>query len=145
MIGIIAGSFDIIHPGYVRMFKEAKDSCKHLIVALQGDPTIDRPEKCKPVQSVEDRIEILSSIKYVDSIIVYNTENELLELLKEAKYDYRVLGTDYKEKNYTGKELNKQVLWISRNHNYSTTDIKEKIYKERKNYHFLKNSIIYNS
>ena len=67
-IGIIAGSFDFIHAGYIRMFKDAKSICDHLIIALQGDPTIDRPHKCKPVQSIEDRREILESIKYVDEI-----------------------------------------------------------------------------
>lgn len=138
MIGIIAGSFDLIHPGYTRMFRDAKKVCDHLIVALQGDPTLDRPSKCKPVQSLQDRIEIIESIKWVDSILTYNTEVELLQLLKETKYDLRVLGTDYIDKSYTGKELGKEVLWIERDHGFSTTSLKEKIYEERKSFKEMK-------
>lgn len=135
IIALIAGSFDLIHPGYIRMFKAAKEGCDHLIVALQGDPTIDRPSKCKPVQSLQDRIEIISSIKYVDEIVTYNTEAEFLELLKNTHHDLRVLGTDYKDKNYTGKELGIPILWIDRNHNYSTTALKEAIFEERDEFH----------
>ena len=81
-IGLIAGSFDLIHPGYVRMFKESKEkTCEFLTVALQTDPTLDRPSKCKPVQTWEDRKEILESIKYVVKVIGYYTEASLLKLL----------------------------------------------------------------
>jgi len=126
--GIVCGSFDVIHPGYTRMFKDAKNVCENLIVALQGDPTIDRPEKCTPVQSVDDRAEILESIKYIDKIVFYNTENELDELLGIEKYDVRILGTDYKDRNdYTGAHYGKPVYFHERNHDYSTTFLKKKI------------------
>lgn len=138
-IGLTAGSFDLLHPGYIRMFAAAKQGCDHLIVALQGDPTLDRPEKCKPVQSLNDRIEILSALKYVDQIVTYNTEVELLQLLKNTHHDFRVLGTDYEDKNYTGKELGVPVLWVKRDHDYSTTALKEAVHKERLEFHGRKN------
>ncbi len=132
--GIICGSFDLIHPGYIRMFKEAKNVCEVLIIALQGDPTIDRPHKCKPVQSLEDRKEILEAIRYVDMIVTYNTERELFELLNKISYDVRILGSDYKNiSKYTGSKLNKPVYYCERSHDYSTTRLKEAIYNERRN------------
>lgn len=126
-IGFIAGSFDIIHPGYVRMFKEAKQVCKKLIVALQDDPTLDRPEKCKPVQSWSERKEILESIKYVDKILYYCTEQELFYLLETTNYDVRILGSDYIDKNFTGSSLGKPVHYCERSHAYSTTSLKKRI------------------
>jgi len=132
-IGIVCGSFDIIHPGYIRMFKDAKSVCEKLTIALQGDPTIDRPNKCKPVMTLEGRREVLESIVYVDNIETYNTEKELLELLQTTPYDVRILGSDYSDRNdYTGAELNKPVYYHDRNHGLSTTGIKELIYLERK-------------
>lgn len=132
-IGIICGSFDVLHPGYIRMFKDAKSVCKFLVVALQGDPTIDRPTKCKPVQSLEDRKEILEAIRYIDRIETYNTEAELLRLLQTTPHDIRILGSDYKNiENYTGAELKKSVYYHARDHGYSTTRLKQKIYYERK-------------
>ena len=126
--GIICGSFDVIHPGYIRMFKDAKRVCNTLTVALQGDPTIDRPEKCLPVQSISDRIEILESMRYIDKIILYNTEDELDKLLGTEEYDVRILGTDYKGRDdYTGAHYGKAVYFHERNHDYSTTALKKKI------------------
>lgn len=128
--GIICGSFDVIHPGYIRMFKEAKSVCENVTVALQGDPTIDRPEKCKPVQSLSDRIEILESIRYVDKIVTYNTEKELDKVLGQENYDVRILGSDYHDReDYTGAHYEKPVYFIERNHNFSTTELKINISK----------------
>tara|TARA_B100000131_G_scaffold87687_1_gene84538 strand:- start:21078 stop:21515 length:438 start_codon:yes stop_codon:yes gene_type:complete len=130
--GIICGSFDVLHPGYTRMFEDAKTVCKTLIVALQGDPTIDRPKKCKPVQSLSDRIEILGALKHVDHIVTYNTEAELEKLLGEVQYDVRILGTDYQNrKDYTGFKYGKPVYFHKRDHDYSTTKLKDLIYRER--------------
>ena len=126
-IGLIAGSFDLIHPGYVRMFKESKENCAYLIVALQDDPTIDRPNKCKPVQTFDERKEILQSIRYVDEVIRYSTEKELLELLKTTLYDIRFLGGDYVGKSFTGDILGKSVYYCERNHSYSLTSLKKNI------------------
>ena len=132
--GIICGSFDVIHPGYVRMFKDAKSVCEKLTIALQGDPTIDRPGKCKPVQSIEDRIEILESIKWIDKVVVYNTEKDLDTLLGNESYDVRILGTDYKNrKDYTGAHYGKPVYFHERDHEYSTTKLKLQISESMKN------------
>ena len=132
-IGLIAGSFDIIHPGYVRMFKESKENaCDYLIIALQDDPTIDRPHKMKPVHTWEERKEVIQSIRYVDSILRYNTENELLALLNYTNYDVRILGADYVDKDYTGKDLGKEVYFCDRDHNYSMTSLKLSIYESLK-------------
>jgi glycerol-3-phosphate cytidylyltransferase len=125
--GIIAGSFDIIHPGYVRMFEESKHVVKNLIVALQDDPTVDRPEKCKPVQSWEERAEILRAIRYVDDVVYYNTERDLRKLLGTLNYDVRILGSDYLGRRFTGDDLEKPVFYCNRNHQHSLTDLKERI------------------
>ena len=129
--GIICGSFDLMHAGYIRMFKDAKTVCDEVIVALQGDPTIDRPNKCKPIQSIDERAEVLLAIDCVDHIVTYNTEIELLQLLKEVDYDVRILGSDYKERSYTGIELGKPVYFHERDHDFSTTSLKELIFEER--------------
>jgi len=125
--GIIAGSFDILHPGYIRMFEESKRVVNYLIVALQDDPTVDRPEKCKPVQTWEERAEILRSLRYVDDVVYYNTEYDLRKLLGSVKYDVRILGSDYLGRRFTGDDLEKPVFYCNRNHQYSLTDLKERI------------------
>lgn len=121
--GVLAGSFDLIHPGYVRMFKEAKLHCTHLTVALQSIP------RHKPVlvHTLEERQEILESIKYIDEIVIYETEEDLVKVLDSGKFDVRFLGTDYLEKDFTGSELNIDIVWIDRIHGYSTSNLKEKI------------------
>jgi len=124
--GIIAGAFDIIHPGYVRLFKEAKEHCNHLTIALHEDPSMARPHKLKPVHSVEERKEILKSIKYVDDVVVYQAEETFLSYLEY--YDIRFLGDDYKDGSYTGKDKPIDIVWLDRSHNYSTTKLKLKIY-----------------
>jgi len=124
--GIIAGNFDVIHPGYIRMFKEAKEHCNHLTVALHEDPSMARPHKLKPVQTVEDRKEILHAIKYVDDVVVYQAEETFHYYLKD--YHIRFLGTDYMDGSYTGKDLSIEIVWLSRNHDYSSTKLKTDIY-----------------
>ena len=132
-IGLIAGSFDVIHPGYIKMFQESKEEvCDYLIVALQDDPTIDRPNKLRPVQTWEERKQVLESIKYVNKILRYNTESELYSLLKKTEYDFRILGSDYKDKEYTGMDLKKEVYFCKRDHDYSLTGLKMKIYQSIK-------------
>ena len=125
--GIIAGAFDLIHPGYVRLFKEAKEHCNHLTVALHEDPSAARPYKLKPVQSLEDRKEILRAIKYVDDIVVYYAEETFLSYLKD--YEVRFLGSDYLDGSYTGKDIAIDVVFLNRDHGYSTTKLKEDIYQ----------------
>ena len=124
--GIIAGNFDVMHPGYIRMFKEAKEHCNHLTVALHEDPSMARPHKLKPVQTVEDRKEILYAIKYVDDVVVYQAEETFHYYLKD--YHIRFLGTDYMDGSYTGKDLSIEIVWLSRNHDYSSTKLKTDIF-----------------
>jgi glycerol-3-phosphate cytidylyltransferase len=131
-VGIIAGSFDLIHPGYIKMFDEAKQVCRHLIVALQTDPTLDRPDKCKPVQSWDDRRDILRSLRQVDEVIPYSTEESLRKLLGEIRHDIRILGSDYIGKRFTGDDLQKPTYYCNRNHDYSLTDLKRKIAESMK-------------
>jgi glycerol-3-phosphate cytidylyltransferase len=126
-IGLIAGNFDVIHPGYVRYFEDAKNHCKHLIIALHVDPTIERPEKIKPILTKEERTEVLLSIKYIDEVVYYNTESELLALLKRIKPHVRILGSDYKGRSFTGDDLGIPVYFHKRNHEWSTTRFKNKI------------------
>ena len=117
--GIIAGCFDIIHPGYIRMFKEAKENCDVLIIALHSDPSIERPNKLKPILSIEDRFELLDSIKYIDEIHVYNTEEDLHNLIFSLKPDIRFQGDDYKGRtDYTGYGLCPDVYFFNRDHGF---------------------------
>jgi len=127
--GLICGAFDVIHPGYIRLFQDAKSVCDKLVIALQTDPTVDRPEKDKPVQTPEDRELILRSIRYIDDVIFYTTEAELLDLTGKDFYDVRILGTDYKEKYFTGREHGKEIHWHSRDHDYSASGLKRSIKK----------------
>ena len=124
--GVVAGAFDIIHPGYVKMFRDAKEHCTHLTVMLHEDPSVENNKK-KPIQSVEEREEILRSIRYVDDVRVYWNEYGLSQYLEVGKFDVRFLGDDYKDKDYTGKDLDLDVVFLNRDHGYSTTKLKEQI------------------
>lgn len=129
-IGVIAGNFDIIHPGYIKMFKQCELNCEQLFILLQEDPSIERPEKQKPVLSVEERREILESVVYSRAILTYNTEAELLFLLKSINPDIRFLGDDYLGRDFTGDELMIPIHWICRDHGWSTTKFKKLIAEE---------------
>ena len=122
--GVIAGNFDVIHPGYIKTFKDCKENCDHFTILLHSDPTIERPTKLKPVLTVDERMEVLFSIKYIDQIKVYTYENELIELLKNGKFNIRFLGDDYVDKDFTGRNLNIPIHYISRDHGWSTTKFK---------------------
>ena len=126
-IGIIAGNFDIIHPGYVALFKECWMNCDDFIVLLHTDPSIERPNKLKPILSTDERVEMLKCFRQIDDVQTYTTEAELYELIKEVNPDIRFLGEDYKDKDYTGNDLNIPVHWIGRDHGWSTTKFKLQI------------------
>ncbi len=127
--GIIGGAFDIIHPGYIKMFKECKQNCTHLTVALHENPSIERVSKLSPIHTVEERTDILKSIRYVDDIVVYKLEEEFHNLLQSKDYNIRFLGDDYKDLSYTGKYIHIEIKFVDRNHDYSTTELKRKIVK----------------
>ena len=126
-IGIITGNFDIIHPGYVKLFKELQESCSNPFILLHGDPSIERPHKLKPILSVDERIEIIEPYFLYPFFLIYNTEAELLTLLKSLRPDIRLLGDDYIDKPYTGDGLDIPVKWVNRDHGWSTTKFKQKI------------------
>ena len=125
--GIIAGNFDVIHPGYIKMFRECKSYCDKFIVFLHTDPSIERPHKLKPILSLEERIEMLESIKYIDEVAFYTYEDELLKLLDAYQPDIRFLGDDYKGKPFTGDNLNIPIHYLNRDHGWSTTKYKQLI------------------
>lgn len=125
--GIVAGAFDVLHPGYIRMFREAKQHCSHLTVAIHTDPSTERPHKLKPVQGIYERREILESIKYVDQCVIYNTEADYHSYLGSRFYDVRFIGEDYSDGSYTGKDIDIEVIFLDRKHNYSTTKLKKDI------------------
>ena len=126
-VGIIAGNFDVIHPGYIKMFKECKSYCKQFIVLLHIDPSIERPEKLKPILTKEERTEILTSIKFINGIAYYTYEKELVDLIKRLSPDIRFLGDDYRGKTYTGFELDIPIHYLNRDHGWSTTKFKKLI------------------
>ena len=126
-LGIIAGNFDVIHPGYIKMFKECKSYCKQFIVLLHTDPSIERPHKLKPILTKEERTEILTSIKFINGIAYYTYEKELVDLIKRLSPDIRFLGDDYRGKTYTGFELDVPVHYLNRDHGWSTTKFKKLI------------------
>jgi len=126
-IGVIAGNFDVIHPGYIYMFNECKKYCNYLIVLLHEDPTNERPEKLKPILSVEERLLILYSLKQVNLVMTYKTEAELYDILDEMNPDVRFLGDDYIGKLFTGNDLDIQIHYLNRDHGWSTTKYKQLI------------------
>jgi glycerol-3-phosphate cytidylyltransferase len=125
--GIVAGAFDLIHPGYIKMFKECKRHCTHLTIALHEDPSLARPNKPKPTQTVEERKEILKAIRYIDDIVVYQAEDTFLWYLESGDYNVRFLGDDYNDGSYTGKDIDINIVFVDRSHEYSTTKLKNKI------------------
>ena len=125
--GVIAGAFDVIHPGYIKMFKEAKQHCDSLIILLHTQPNIERPNKMPTILSTDERKEILESIKYVDSVIRYTYEEQLYDLLKIGEFDIRFLGDDYKDEPFTGDNLRILIHYLDRSHGWSSTKFKKLI------------------
>ena len=132
-IGFTCSCFDLLHAGHITMLQEAKSICEYLIVGLQVDPTIDRPEKNKPIQSLMERQIQLNAVKYVDEVIIYHTEHELIELLKSLSIDVRIVGADYINKYFTGSDLEIDIYYNKREHNWSTTRLKKLILDNSEN------------
>ncbi|MDC0008735.1 adenylyltransferase/cytidyltransferase family protein [bacterium] len=122
--GVIAGNFDVMHPGYIKMFKEAALNCDCLIVLLHTDPSIERPNKLKPILSVEERKEMLLELRSICGVHVYTYEAQLLDLLKMGEFDVRFLGDDYIGKPFTGDNLDIEIKYLNRDHGWSTTKFK---------------------
>lgn len=126
-IGFTCSCFDLFHAGHVMMLKEAKSQCDYLIVGLQTDPTIDRAFKNKPIQSVFERYVQLEACKYVDEIIPYATEKELKDILTSYPIDVRIIGEEYRDKQFTGHNLPMEVYFNSRQHSFSTTELRQRV------------------
>jgi glycerol-3-phosphate cytidylyltransferase len=132
-VGIVASCFDLFHAGHILMLMEAKGECDRLIVALQSDPTIDRPEKNKPVQGMYERFLQVDSCKYVDHVIPYDTEADLYNMLAGFEWDVRFLGADYHGRtDFTGADLDIPIHYCSRKHDYSSSGLRDRIVKAGK-------------
>lgn len=136
IVGFTASTFDLLHAGHVAMLREAKSHCDYLICGLQIDPSVDRSEKNSPVQSIVERYTQLSAIRYVDEIIVYASEKDLTDILELYTIHVRILGDEYKDKEFTGRErcetLGIKLHFNSRNHRFSTTDLRKRLFTANK-------------
>ena len=126
-IGFTCSTFDLFHAGHIIMLEEAKKQCDYLIVGLQTDPTIDRPYKNKPVQTVFERYIQLKACRYVDEIVVYATEKELLDILLSYPINVRILGEEYINDRFTGHELDIECYYNTRKHSFSTTELRQRV------------------
>ena len=133
-IGITFSSFDLLHAGHIKMLEEAKTVCDYLIVGLQLDPTFDRPTKNRPTQSIVERYIQLKACKDVDEIIPYNTEEDLMDILQSFVIDVRIIGDDYRDKNFTGKayceEKGIQLYYNKRDHRFSSSALKRAVFEQ---------------
>ena len=130
-VGFTCSTFDLLHAGHVQMLRDAKDQCDYLICALQVDPSIDRKEKNSPIQTIVERYTQLKAVKYVDEIIHYATEKDLEDILELYTIDVRILGEEYKEKDFTGKDICKKrgiaLYFNKREHRFSSSDLRKRV------------------
>ena len=133
--GITFGAFDLFHAGHVLMLEEAKTVCDHLIVCIQSDPSLDREEKNKPVQSIIEREIQVSGCRHVDEVIIYDSEVDLLNIIDQVDWDVRILGEEYKDKDFTGRDQTlERCHFNKRPHTFSSSELRERVSKE----HFKK-------
>ena len=132
--GITASTFDLLHAGHVMMLREASAQCDHLICAIQVDPSYDRPEKNKPVQTLVERYTQLAAVRYVDEIIPYQSEEDLVDILKMYAIDVRIIGAEYKDETFTGRATcasrGIEIYFNKRDHRFSTSDLRKRVSKE---------------
>jgi len=130
-VGITFSTFDLLHAGHIMMLEEAKTQCDWLVIALQSDPTVDRPDKNKPIQTMYERYIQLKGCKYVDEIVPYTTEEEVRLILESRQFDVRIIGEDYKNKDFTGKDICDErgirVYYNSRQHHLSSSELRKRI------------------
>ena len=130
IVGFTAGNFDLIHPGYIYTFEEAKRHCDYFMVFLQRDPSETRFTKYKPVVPLYERYKTLMAIQYIDEVVTYQTKEDLIKLIEFYNTDVRILGDDYIGKSFTGDHLHIKVVYTTRSHGWSTTKIKNLITKQ---------------
>jgi glycerol-3-phosphate cytidylyltransferase len=130
-VGITFSTFDLLHAGHIMMLEEAKSQCDWLVVALQSDPTVDRPDKNKPIQTMYERYIQLKGCKYIDEVVPYTTEEEVRLILESRQFDVRIIGEDYKNKDFTGKDICDErgirVYYNSRQHHLSSSELRKRI------------------
>ena len=135
-VGFTCSAFDLLHAGHIQMLREAKEQCDYLICGLQIDPSLDRTEKNAPIQTVVERYTQLKAVSYVDEIIPYLTEDDLCDILAMYHIDIRVLGDEYKEKDFTGKDICKkrgiQLYFNKRDHRFSSSDLRRRVAERQK-------------
>lgn len=133
IVGVTFSAFDLLHAGHILMLQEAADNCDYLVACLQADPSLEREEKNKPVQSLQERRIQLEAVKYVDRVIIYQYETEIIEILQTIKPDVRFIGREYIDKDFTGKQFcqdNDIILYFNeRNHSYSSSDLRKRVAK----------------
>ena len=131
IVGFTASAFDLLHAGHVQMLREAKENCDYLLVGLQTDPTLDRTDKNPPVQTIVERYTQLKGIEYVDEIIPYGTEQDLEDILTMYHINVRVIGEEYRDKEFTGKDICERlgidIHFNKRNHRFSTSDLRKRV------------------
>ena len=137
IVGLTCSTFDLLHAGHIQMLREAKSHCDYLIVALQVDPSDDRPEKNAPVQTLVERYVQLSAVKYVDEIVTYQNERDLEDILEMFPIDMRILGEEYRDKDFTGREICKrrgiQLYFNKRDHRFSSSGLRKRVSEINKN------------
>ena len=130
-VGITASTFDLLHAGHVEMLREARGECDYLICALQIDPSVDRAEKNPPIQTIVERYTQLEAVKYVDEIIPYLHESDLEDILQMRQINVRILGEEYREKEFTGRDICKQrdidLYFNKRDHRFSSSDLRKRV------------------
>lgn len=146
-IGFTCGAFDLLHTGHALMLEEAKEQCDWLIVGVQSDPSVDRPSKNRPVQEYEERVIMVKSIKWVDEVICYDTEDDLYKLLASLDPDVRIIGADWKGREYTGYDLDIEIFHNSRDHGYSTSNLRDRVFwaEKKKRIQALRSKASYES
>jgi glycerol-3-phosphate cytidylyltransferase len=130
-IGFTASQFDMLHAGHIAMLSEARNHCDYLIAGLQNNASWDRPEKNAPIQSIVERQIQLAATRYVDEIVVYNTEKDLEDILLTLPIDIRILGVEYQDKEFTGKDIcnkrNIKLIFNSRDHSFSSSSLRKRV------------------
>jgi glycerol-3-phosphate cytidylyltransferase len=141
-VGITCSTFDLLHAGHIIMLEECKKYCDYLICALQVDPTIDRPIKNKPIQSIVERYIQLDAVQHVNKIIPYSTEEELITIFSSLDLDVRIIGEEYKDTDFTGKDVcikrGIKIDYNKRDHDFSTTSLRQRIYEQESTKRFVK-------
>ena len=133
-VGFTCSTFDLLHAGHIQMLRDAKSECDYLVVGLQTDPTLDRKDKNKPIQSIVERYVQLQAVKYVDEIVPYSTESDLEDILNLYDLDIRIMGEEYRDKDFTGKDICRkrgiQIYFNKRDHRFSSSDLRFRVCKE---------------